>query len=143
MRIGSITLTWVRVPLIEAFPISSGSVAEKDAIVVQVESDGFTGWGESSPMAGSFYSADTPESCWSELWVVIAPDVLHRDISAGDEFPGKHFVGVGVETALWDIELQRRGVPLYRLLCTRDCVEAGLAVGLYEDTSQLLRTTER
>ena len=144
MRIGSITLTWVRVPLIEAFRISSGSVAEKDAIVVRVESDGFTGWGESSPMAGSFYSADTPESCWSELCDVIAPDVLHRDVSTGDDLPGKHFAGVGIETALWDIEAQRRGVPLHRLLGgTRDCVEAGLAVGLYEDTSQLLRTTER
>ena len=79
MRIGSINLTWVRVPLIEAFRISSGSVAEKDAIVVRVESDGFTGCGESSPMAGSFYSADTPESCWSELCEVIAPGVLDRD----------------------------------------------------------------
>jgi o-succinylbenzoate synthase len=144
MRIGSITLTWVRVPLIEAFRISSGSVAEKDAIVVRVESDGFTGWGESSPMSGSFYSADTPESCWSELCDVIAPAVLHRDVSAGDELPGKHFAGVGVETALWDIDAQRRRVPLHNLLGgTRDCVEAGLAVGLYEDTSQLLRTTER
>ena len=144
MRIGSITLTWVRVPLVEAFRISSGSVAEKDAIVVRVESDGFTGWGESSPMAGSFYSTDTPESCWSELCDVIAPAVLHRDLSAGDELPGKHFASVGIETALWDIEAQRRGVPLHKLLGgTRDCVEAGLAVGLYEDTSQLLRTTER
>jgi o-succinylbenzoate synthase len=144
MRIGSITLTWVRLPLIEAFRISSGSVAEKDAIVVRVESDGFTGWGESSPMAGSFYSADTPESCWSELCDVIAPAVLHRDVSTGDELPGKHFACVGVETALWDIEAQRRGIPLHKLLGgTRDCVEAGLAVGLYEDTSQLLRTTER
>src|SRR5262245_42608715 len=34
--------------------------------------------------------------------------------------------------------------PLHKLLGgTRDCVEAGLAVGLYEDTSQLLRTTEK
>jgi o-succinylbenzoate synthase len=144
MQLRSITLTWVRVPLVEPFRISSGSVAEKDAIVVRVESDGFSGWGESSPMAGPFYSTDTPESCWSELCYVIAPAVLHRDLSAGDELPGKHFASVGIETALWDIDAQRRGVPLHKLLGgTRDCVEAGLAVGLYEDASQLLRTTER
>src|SRR3954447_15328977 len=144
MQIRSITLTWVRVPLFEPFRISSGSVAEKDAIVVRLESDGFSGWGESSPMAGSFYSSDTPESCWSELCDVIVPAVLHRDVSAGDELPGKHFASVGIETALWDIDAQRRDVPLHKLLGgTRDCVEAGLAVGLYEDTSQLLRTTER
>jgi len=144
MQVRSITLTWVRVPLLEPFRISSGSVAEKDAIVVRVEGDGFTGWGESSPMAGSFYSTDTPESCWSELCDVIAPAVLHRDLTAGDKLPGKHFASVGIETALWDIDAQRRGVPLHRLLGgTRDCVEAGLAVGLYEDTSQMLRTTEK
>ena len=144
MRIRSITLTWVRVPLVEPFRISSGSVSEKDAIVVRVESDGLTGWGESSPMAGSFYSTDTPESCWSELCDVIVPAVLHRDLSVGDELPGKHFAGVGIETALWDIEAQRRGVPLHKLLGgTRECVEAGLAVGLYDDTSELLRAIER
>jgi O-succinylbenzoate synthase len=143
MQIRSITLTWVRVPLIEPFRISSGSVAEKDAIVVRVESDGFTGWGESSPMAGSFYSTDTPESCWSELCEVIAPSALHRDLAAEDELPGRHFASVGIETALWDIDAQRRGIPLHKLLGgTRECVEAGLAVGLYEDASQLLRTTE-
>jgi O-succinylbenzoate synthase len=144
MQIRSITLTWVRVPLIEPFRISSGSVAEKDAIVVRVESDGLSGWGESSPMAGSFYSTDTPESCWQELCDVIAPAVLGRDLSAGDELPGKHFASVGIETALWDIDAQQRGVPLHKLLGgTRESVEAGLAVGLYEDTSQLLRTTEK
>ena len=81
MRIRSIQLTWVRVPLVEPFRISSGSVSEKDAIVVRVDSDGFSGWGESSPMAGSFYSTDTPESCWSELCDVIVPAVLRRDIA--------------------------------------------------------------
>src|SRR6476660_9069843 len=80
MQIRSITLTWVRVPLIEPFRISSGSVAEKDAIVVRVESDGLSGWGEASPMAGSFYSTDTPESCWQELCDVIAPAVLGRPV---------------------------------------------------------------
>jgi O-succinylbenzoate synthase len=144
MRIRSIQLTWVRVPLVEPFRISSGAVSEKDAIIVRVDSDGFIGWGESSPMAGSFYSTDTPESCWSELCDVIAPAVLHRDMAAGDELPGKHFASVGIETALWDIEAQRRGVPLHKLLGgTRECVEAGLAVGLYDDTSELLRAIER
>jgi o-succinylbenzoate synthase len=144
MQLRSITLTWVRVPLLEPFRISSGSVAEKDAIAVRLESDGFTGWGESSPMAGSFYSTDTPDSCWSELCGVIAPAALQRDLSPGDELPGAHFASVGIETALWDIEAQRQGIPLHKLLGgTRDRVDAGLAVGLYEDTSQLLRTIER
>ena len=144
MQIRSITLTWVRVPLVEPFRISSGAVTEKDAIVVRVECDGVSGWGESSPMAGAFYSSDTPESCWSELCDVIVPAVLRRELAAGDELPGNHFASVGLETALWDIEAQRRGVPLHNLLGgARECVEAGLAIGLYADTSQLLRAAEK
>ena len=143
MDISSITLTWVRVPFVEPFRISSGSVAEKDAIVVRVDSEDFTGWGESSPMSGSFYSTDTPESCWPELCDTIVPAVLHRDLSLEDELPGAHFASVGIETALWDIEAQRRGVPLHTLLGgTQDTVESGFAVGLYDDTAQLLRAIE-
>ncbi len=143
MHIESITLTWVRVPLVEPFRISSGAVAEKDAIVARIESGGLVGWGESSPMSGSFYSSDTPESCWRELCDVIVPEVLHREVSSEQELPGKHFASVGVETALWDIEAQQRGIPLHRLLGgVADRVDAGLAVGLYDDTSQMLRTIE-
>ena len=67
MRIQAITLTHVRVPLVEPFRISSGAVAEKDGIVVRVDTDWVSGYGESSPMSGFFYSSDTPESCWHEL----------------------------------------------------------------------------
>jgi O-succinylbenzoate synthase len=42
-----------------------------------------------------------------------------------------------------DIEAQRRGIPLHTLLGgTRDRVESGLAVGLYDDPSQMLRAIE-
>lgn len=148
MRIDRITLTHVRIPLGEPFRISNGEVAEKDGIVCAVESGGFTGYGESSPMAGSFYSVDTPESCWKQLTTSLCPAILGRDFESLDaasswldEQPGSNFAKVGVETALWDIEAQRRQMPLHRLLgATRDYAESGLAVGLYDSTDQLLAT---
>ena len=39
MIVKNIKLTHVRVPLVEPFRISSGAVAEKDAIVVRVETE--------------------------------------------------------------------------------------------------------
>jgi O-succinylbenzoate synthase len=137
-------LIHVRIPLIEPFRISSGAVSEKDAIVVRLEADGFTGWGESSPMAGAFYSSDTPDSCWAALCDVIIPAVLGREITRDTALPGPNFARVGVETALWDIEAQRAGVPLHRLLGgDRSAVESGLAVGLYDDVNDMLRVIER
>ncbi len=148
MRMDRITLTHVRLPLWEPFRISNGEVAEKDGIVCAVESDGLTGYGESSPMAGSFYSSDTPESCWKQLTTSLCPSILGRDFESLDaasswldQQPASNFAKVGIETALWDIEAQRRQMPLHRLLgATRDYAESGLAVGLYDSTDQLLAT---
>ncbi len=151
MRIDRITFTHVRIPLVEPFRISNGEVAEKDCIVCAVESGGLTGYGESSPMSGSFYSTDTPESCWQQLTSDLGPAILGREFESLDaasawidERPGSNFAKVGIETALWDIEAQRQGLPLHRLLgATRDHAESGLAVGLYDTTEQLLNTIAR
>ncbi|MFN0105177.1 MAG: o-succinylbenzoate synthase [Bryobacteraceae bacterium] len=151
MRIDRITLTHVRIPLGEPFRISNGEVAEKDGIVCAVESDGLTGYGESSPMAGSFYSADTPETCWRQLTAQLGPSIVGRDFVSLDgasawidEQPGSNFAKVGIETALWDIEAQRLQVPLHRLLgATRDYAESGLAVGLYDAKEKLIETIAR
>jgi O-succinylbenzoate synthase len=149
--IGKASLTHVRVPLVEPFRISSGAVAEKDGIVVQLESDGLTGVGESSPMAGPFYSSDTPESCWQELREQIVPSLLEQRFPSHaaavdwiNAHPGSHFAKAGIETALWDLEARRRSQPLYALLggAARP-VESGLAVGLYEKPEAMLRAIEK
>ena len=151
MVIRAITLTHVRVPLVEPFRISSGAVAEKDGTVVRVDTDEGVGYGESSPMSGSFYSSDTPESCWRELRETLVPAVIGRDwdspLAAAEHValvPASNFARVGIETAFWDIEAKRRGVPLFELLGGVDNpVDSGLAVGLYDDVADLLRTIER
>ena len=50
MLIERITMTHVRIPLVEPFRISSGVVAEKDGIVLRVQANGLLGYGEASPM---------------------------------------------------------------------------------------------
>ena len=145
MLIRAITLTHVRVPLMEPFRISSGAVAEKDGIVVRIDTDdGITGYGESSPMSGSFYSSDTPESCWRELREQIVPRLIGQEVQTEIDLPGSNFARVGAETALWDIAAQKQGKPLFELLGGVDKpVESGLAVGLYDDIKDLLSTIER
>lgn len=151
MVIKKVTLTHCRVPLVEPFRISSGAVAEKDGIVVRVETNDFVGYGESSPMSGSFYSSDTPESCWRDLREQLIPALLRKSFAAPlsaaewiGTLPGSNFAKAGIETALWDIEARRQGNPLYELLGgTAKPVESGLAVGLYDDVKLLLRTIER
>jgi O-succinylbenzoate synthase len=151
LKIEQIELTHVRVPLVEPFRISSGAVAEKDAIVVAIRSDGLTGYGESSPMSGAFYSTDTPELSWAELREVVVPAMLGKTFAnpaewnaALDPLPAGKFTKTGVETALWDLAAQRAGQPLSRLLGgTKMAVDSGLAVGLYEHASEMLARIEQ
>ncbi|MEP7365627.1 MAG: o-succinylbenzoate synthase, partial [Acidobacteriota bacterium] len=120
-------------------------------IVVQLDSGGITGVGESSPMAGPFYSNDTPESCWAELKDTLVPALLQQEFSshaAAVEWinaqPGSNFAKTGIETALWDLEAKRQGKPLYELLGgTNRPVESGLAVGLYDTPAEMLRVIEK
>jgi O-succinylbenzoate synthase len=151
MKIDRITLTHIRIPLVEPFRISNGEVAEKDGIIVSVQGEGLTGYGEASPMSGSFYSSDTPESTWADLRERIIPALLLLGPCSIEEVNkvlagtgANPFARAGCETAFWDLEAQQHGVPLYRHLGgRRAAVECGLAVGIYERIPQLLAAIEK
>jgi O-succinylbenzoate synthase len=151
MRIERVTLTHLRVPLVEPFRISSGAVAEKDGILVEVQAAGLTGYGESSPMAGSFYSSDTPEKSWRELCEIVVPAVIGKTFERPadwnrllDDLPAGNFTKTGVETALWDLAARQQGRPLHELLGgSRTQVESGLAVGLYDEPAAMLKVVDR
>ncbi len=147
-----ITLHHVRVPLVEPFRISSGEVAVKDAIVIEVRTtSGVTGWGEASPMAGAFYSADTPESVWAALCEKLIP------LAFGDEpievaqffmrlrqIPGEPFAKAGLEGALWEALAIEQHIPLCRLFgATAKPIPSGVAIGIYDRTDDLLTRVER
>jgi o-succinylbenzoate synthase len=150
MTIDRITLTHVRIPLLEPFRISNGMVAEKDGIIVRVYADGLIGCGEASPMAGSFYSADTPDSVWDALIASAVPAVFQgrpddvKEVNAIlRRWGGSPFARAGIETAFMELEALRSGKPVYALLGgTRNPVAAGLAVGIYDSIPSLLRSIE-
>jgi len=135
----SISLDWVQVPLREPFRISNGSVALKDAIIVSYTEGGITGFGEASPMAGSFYSSETPESSWAAL-EAMAPAVV-RDPAADLDglVAGEPFAKAGMVGALVDREIRARGIPLCAWLGAEPRpVPSGVAIGLFDTIDELL-----
>jgi len=151
LKIDSISLTHVRLPMVEPFRISSGEISEKDGIVVALHAGGLTGYGESSPMAGSFYSTDTPEKSWRELCEIVAPAIVGSSFASAaqwtrtlDALPAGNFTKTGIETALWDLAAQSHNEPLANYLGgAKVQVESGLAVGLYDNPADMLRTIEK
>jgi O-succinylbenzoate synthase len=135
----------VAVPMREPFRISSGEVSRKEAILLRLGDRNHCGWGESSAMAGGFYSSETPDGCEAELVTRVLSAVL------GHEFPSmlaleealarateNRFVRVAVETAAWDFIAQRRNVNMRQLFGIPDRpIPSGLALGLYPDVAEL------
>ena len=149
----SVALHRVRVPLVEPFRISNGEVAEKEAILIEVATAGNKqiGWGEASPMPGTFYSGDTPETVWDSLVNNLIPDLLNAGKVDVTKYYEKlridsvdPFARAGIEGSLWDLYANSLGVPLYELLGGHStAIPSGVAIGIYDEPEQLLKRVER
>ena len=152
ISIKSIALHHVRVPLIEPFRISNGSITEKDAILVELKTESdIVGWGEASAMSGAFYSEDTPESTWAALSSSLVPAVLSAgkiDVGRFYELmrtrPGDPFAKAGIEGALWDAHAKTLRAPLCEVLGARARpIPSGVAIGIYDQVEDLLERVDR
>lgn len=152
IAVKSAVLHRVRVPFVEPFRISNGVVAEKDAILIELTtSDDVVGWGEASPMSGTFYSSDTPESSWTVLKEQFVPALLslgHVDPARFYEFlreqPGDQFSRAGIEGALWGAYAHTRRQPLCELFGIQPrAVPSGVAIGIFDTADELLERVQR
>lgn len=155
-KIDEINLYHIQIPMSEPFKISSGEVSVKDSIIIELKfKSGLTSYGEASPMAGSFYSSETPESVWNELINFIS--LIGKEFNF-DDFEEKiskiitHFSKLnlssyfiaGIETSLWDAYSKVSGKPIYSLLGGNyRKIESGLAVGIYNSVDELLNKVEK
>ena len=147
INVKSVVLHRVRVPLAEPFRISNGVVADKDSILVEVKGDhDVEGWGEGSPMTGSFYSSITPDISWRNLTEYLIPKVLElHEVRPGSfyqqlrEISADSFSKAGVEGALWEVLANRARTSLCELLgIKRRPVPSGVAIGIFETVEELL-----
>ncbi len=151
MRLSAARLHWVQIQLHEPFRISSGEVRVKDAILVELTADGNVGWGEASPMAGSFYSSETPEGTWEFLCNRLLPSFLERPeldpcrcSDRLEELPGEPFAKAGLEGAVWGLWAKANSKPL----CTmfggqKRPIASGAAIGLMPTVADLLDRVKR
>ena len=147
-----VVLHRVRIPFLEPFRISNGTVTEKESILVEIETDdGIVGWGEASPMSGTFYSADTPESCWQSLKKELIPRLF--ELGAFDpnqlyeqlrQLPGPAFAKAGIDGAVWDAYANTRRKALCELFgIARRAVASGVAIGIFDTLDELLERVQR
>ena len=152
IAIKSVVLHRVRIPFVEPFRISNGTVAEKESILIELTTqDGVVGWGEASPMSGTFYSADTPESCWQVLNDELIPRLVElRTLDPRQlyeqlrEMPGNAFAKAGIDGAVWDAYANTRRESLCNLFgIERRPVPSGVAIGIFDTVEELIERVQR
>lgn len=141
-----VVLHHVCVPMRDPFRISNGVVADKESVIIELHSNGFVGYGEASPMSGSFYSSETPETTWDTLATDLIPDLLSMTVRDSVEYAkrlnayGKEpFARAGIEGAVWDLHAAKLGTTIRELFGAPIApIPSGLAVGIYDTVDELL-----
>src|SRR5687768_9281392 len=150
MKIQSISLHHISMPLVAPFETSFGRETVRQCILVTLQAEGLTGYGECVASRDPGYSYETTGTACHILKDFIASLVLGKDIHDANDFQkrvegirGHHLAKAAVEMALWDLLGKRDGRSLKEMFGgTRITVEVGVSIGIQESASALVRTVE-
>jgi o-succinylbenzoate synthase len=149
MSIDRISLYLVNMRLTAPFETSFGVEQDRQCVIVRVDADGLTGWGECPASREFGYSYETTTTVWHALKDFLVPHSLGQpvDIAAtfelGEHLRGHNMARHGLESALWDIVAQQEGISLSKALGgTRDRVAVGVSIGIQPSADALIAKIE-
>lgn len=147
LTLKSIELIEINLPLVHFFETSFGRTYERRIILVSVcDNDGAEGWGEITCGETPGYSDEWTDSAWATAEKILAPMVVGKEVeSAADIWSlmswvrGHRMAKAGIETACWDLEAKKLGLPLWRHLGgVNQTIECGVSIGIQDSIEQLL-----
>src|SRR6266700_120415 len=150
--ISSIELREIRLPLIHFFETSFGRTTERRIILARIiDSEGADGWGECTAGEGPFYSEEWTETAWATLENFLAPMVVGQEIeNAGAAYDlmkrvrGHRMAKAAIETAYWDVEAKRAGIPLWQYLGgVQTEIPCGVSIGIQDSPDALLEKIDK
>jgi len=152
MKIKSIEMREIKLRLVHVFETSFGRTTERRILLVRVmDEDGTEGWGECTAGEGPFYCEEWIESAWATTKTYLVPMTLGREVErAAQVFAlmkavrGNRMAKAAIETACWDIEAQRAGVPLWQHLGgTQTEIACGVSIGIQDSPAALFAKIEK
>jgi O-succinylbenzoate synthase len=152
MRIDGIILRELQMPLVRPFETSFGVTRNRRILLAEVRSEGLTGWGECTAGERPFFSGESTDTAWQVIVNDLGPMLAaEENVEHGGACPkifklvrGNNMAKAALENAIWDLEAQREGVSLSRLLGgVRDVIPCGVSLGIQASIPELLATIER
>ena len=140
LRLASVALREIRLPLREPFRISSGIVTERRILLLELaDADGASTWAECVAGEQPNYSAETVDTAWHALRTWLVPRVIGRALDGpalvrallDDGVRGHEMAKAALEMGCWALAAERAGEPLARTIGgTRDRVAVGISLGI-------------
>jgi o-succinylbenzoate synthase len=150
MRIEKIELRHVKLVLVAPFVTSMGVEYDEEHIIVRVDGEGLTGWGESVAEGTPFYSYETVKTAWHILEDFLIPAILGKDLNSIDEaieawakIRGHRMAKAGLEAALWDLFGKKEGKSLSKMMGgVRDKIDVGVSIGIQSNPDVLVQKVD-
>jgi O-succinylbenzoate synthase len=151
MKIDAIILRELHMQLVRPFETSFGVTRNRRILLVEIRSDGLTGWGECTAGERPFFSAESTDSAWSAIVQELGPMLASAPPKHGGECPGifrlvrgNPMAKAALENAIWDLEAQRADISLSRLIGgVRDVIPCGVSLGIQSSIPELLAIIEK
>ena len=151
MRIDGIILRELHLPLVRPFETSFGVTTERRILLAEVRSEGLVGWGECTAGEHPYFSGESTDTAWQVILNELGPMLAAETPENGGQCPrifhkirGNRMAKATLENAIWDLEAQREGIPLARLLGgVHDAIPCGVSIGIQPSIPQLMEIIER
>uniref|UniRef100_A0A7V2ZM18 o-succinylbenzoate synthase n=1 Tax=Ignavibacterium album TaxID=591197 RepID=A0A7V2ZM18_9BACT len=150
MKIEKIELRHIKMELVSPFTTSMGTEYDEEHIIVRVDGEGLTGWGECVAEGTPFYSYETVTTAWHILQDFLIPSILGKNISGIDEaiafyekVRGHMMAKAGLEAALWDLFAKSKNISLSKMMGgTKTKIDVGVSIGIQNSVEELIKKIE-
>jgi O-succinylbenzoate synthase len=146
LTIDAVHLREINMPLAFPFETSFGLTTTRRILLVEIESGGLTAWGECVAGEHPYFSDECIDTAWIVTEKELAPRLLGKEIAGGGNCPelfrqvrGHRMAKAALENAVWDLEAQKKRVPLAKLLGgTRSVIPCGVSIGIQPSPAALM-----
>ncbi|HTH53632.1 MAG TPA: o-succinylbenzoate synthase [Edaphobacter sp.] len=150
LNINAIHMREINMPLAHPFETSFGLTTGRRILLIELEADGLTAWGECVAGEHPYFSDEMIDTAWIITENELIPKLLDAELERGGDVPdvlkqvrGHRMAKAALENAVWDLEAQTRGVSLADLLGgTREIIPCGVSIGIQPTLEKLLEKIE-
>lgn len=151
MRIDSVEIYHVAMPLLYSFRTAYGSDDVISSVLVKLISEDYYGWGEGCSLEYPAYSTEFAEGQFIVSQKFISRSLLGKNIASGQQLQqelawikGNFFAKSAFDLAWWDLYAKLQNKPLWQIIGGKSPdVEAGADFGIMESIDLLLENIKK